>query len=76
VKFCFEDEDEDLEHVAHKMADQQIRRLPVLNREKRLVGILSLGDLAGTEDEEASGEALAGVSRPGGPHSQTGDARW
>jgi len=43
VDYCFEDEDTD--HAARTMALQQIRRLPVVNRDRRLVGILSLGDL-------------------------------
>src|SRR5215212_5158185 len=46
------------------MADLQLRRLPVMNRDKRLVGILSLGDLAVTEGGRPAGEALAGVSQP------------
>jgi len=44
MKYCFEDEA--VEHVAENMAELQVRRLPVLNRDKRLVGIVSLGDLA------------------------------
>jgi CBS domain-containing protein len=68
VKYVFEDED--LEHVAHNMADIQVRRLPVVNREKRLVGIISLGDIAQNEDTETIGEATAGVSQPGGSHRQ------
>lgn len=44
MKYCFEDEA--VEHVAENMAELQVRRLPVLNRYKRLVGIVSLGDLA------------------------------
>src|SRR5919205_1760030 len=73
VKYCFEDEDTD--HVARNMADQQVRRLPVVNRDKRLVGILSLGDLAVMEGARPAGEALTGVSQPGGEHSQTGGSR-
>jgi CBS domain-containing protein len=73
VKYCFEDEDTD--HVARNMADQQVRRLPVVNRDKRLVGILSLGDLAVIEGARPVGEALTGVSQPGGEHSQTGGPR-
>src|SRR5215212_6846275 len=46
------------------MADLQLRRLPVMNRDKRLVGILSLGDLAVTEGGRPAGEALAGISQP------------
>jgi CBS domain-containing protein len=54
------------------MGEQQLRRLPVLNRAKRLVGILSLGDIAVIEGGLPAGEAVAGISRPGGAHSQTG----
>lgn len=71
VKYCFEDED--LDHVAKNMADIQVRRLPVVNREKRLVGIISLGDLAQTEKKAAT-KAVSGVSRPGGQHSQSASA--
>jgi CBS domain-containing protein len=68
VKYCFEDED--LDHVADNMGDIQVRRLPVVNREKRLVGIVSLGDVARTEGGKTAGSAVAGVSKPGGPHRQ------
>jgi CBS domain-containing protein len=68
VKYCYEDED--LEHVAKNMAELRVRRLPVLNRDKRLVGILSLGDLALAEGRRAAGVAVQGISRHGGPHSQ------
>lgn len=59
------------------MADQQIRRLPVVNRRKRLVGILSLADIAQQEaDVRKAGNALRGIAQPGGQHSQTeADAR-
>jgi CBS domain-containing protein len=70
VKYCFEDED--LEHVARNMADIQVRRLPVVDRDKRLVGIIALGDIATREDSQTSGEAIKGVSEPGGPHSGAG----
>jgi CBS domain-containing protein len=73
VRYCFEDEDTD--HVARNMADQQVRRLPVVNRDKRLVGILSLGDLAVSQGARPAGEALSGISRPGGEHSQSGGSR-
>ena len=56
VLYCFEDEDVD--HVARNMADQQIRRLPVLDREKRLVGIVSIGDLALNAKSKTVGEAI------------------
>jgi CBS domain-containing protein len=71
VKYCFDDED--LNDVAENMAGIQVRRMPVLNRSKRLVGIISLGDIAMTEDPECAGDALSGISEPGGQHSQTMD---
>ena len=74
VRYCFEDEDVD--HVAQNMGEQQIRRLPVVDRNKRMVGIVSLSDLAvGTNNDDA-GVALSGISRRGGNHnnSWTGDS--
>jgi CBS domain-containing protein len=67
VKYCFEDED--LEQVARNMGDIQVHRLPVVNRDKRLVGVLSLGDIAMGEGPHPAGEAVAGISRPGDQHS-------
>lgn len=64
VKYCFDDQDVD--EVTRSMAELQIRRVPVLNRAKRLVGILSLGDVAVSGKKTAAGEALHGVSRAGG----------
>jgi hypothetical protein len=46
------------------MGDQQIRRLPVVNRDKRLVGFVSLGDLALSGKRRAAGEALQEISQP------------
>ena len=64
VKYCFEDED--LDQISKNMASIQMRRLPVMNREKRLVGIVSLGDLATTNRPRGEAEqALHGVSRAG-----------
>jgi len=68
VLYCFEDED--LAQVAKNMGEQQVRRLPVVNREKRLVGIVSLGDVAQTEARSAN-KAVKGVSKPGGQHNQS-----
>jgi CBS domain-containing protein len=63
---CFEDQL--VSDAARLMEDNQIRRLPVLNRDKRLVGIVSLGDLAvKTGDDRMSGEALEQVSEPAAP---------
>jgi len=69
VKYCFEDEQVD--DVLRNMGDIQIRRLPVVNRDKRLVGIVSIGDLATNGATARAGEALGGISQPGGEHSQT-----
>ncbi|MGH8236004.1 MAG: CBS domain-containing protein [Steroidobacteraceae bacterium] len=70
IKYCYEDQS--IDEATQNMGELRIRRLPVLTRDKRLVGILSLGDLAideGARDE--AGEALGGISRPGGQHSQS-----
>ncbi|MDP2740701.1 MAG: CBS domain-containing protein, partial [Pseudorhodobacter sp.] len=67
VKYCFEDED--IDHVCANLGDQQVRRLPVVSRDKRLVGILSLGDLALKGDGSATSETLSEISRPGGSHA-------
>ncbi|MCW5620969.1 MAG: CBS domain-containing protein [Burkholderiales bacterium] len=73
VKYCYEDDD--LYSVAQNMAQIQVRRLPVLNRDKRLVGILSLADMALVEGPDTAGEAIIGISEPGGQHTQTGVPR-
>jgi len=62
VLYCFEDED--LQHVAENMANLEVRRLPVLNREKRLVGIVSLANIAAARDRGASARALEGTAKP------------
>ena len=61
VRYCFEDED--AEEVARKMGSWQIRRLPVLNRDKRLVGIVSLGDMVIGGSEDPAKEALKEISQ-------------
>lgn len=68
VLYCYEDEE--LDDVAQNMGDLQVRRLPVMNRDKRLVGILSIGDLSLSTRPDVTGLAVADVSRPGGRHSQ------
>ena len=60
LRYCFEGDD--AEAVSRKMAGWQVRRLPVLDGEKRLVGIVSLGDLAIGGAEEESQEALKEIS--------------
>ncbi|WP_448189214.1 CBS domain-containing protein [Azospirillum sp. sgz301742] len=68
VQYCLDDED--VQHIAEIMADQQLRRLPVMDRHQNLVGIVSIGDLAERESSEMAGEALAGVARHTGQHAQ------
>jgi len=63
-------EDDDVTDVARRMSEEQIRRLPVLDHDKRLVGIVSLGDLARETRGEPAQQALEGVSQPGGDHQQ------
>ena len=63
-------EDEDIETVAQRMSDEQVRRLPVLDAEERLIAIVSLGDLARETTTPAAEQALEGVSAPGGQHQQ------
>lgn len=70
IKYCFEDEDVD--EVAHNLGDQQIRRLPVLNRDKRLVGIISLGDISSATKPDTAAETLSQISEPASQHVSTG----
>ena len=66
IAYCFEDQD--VKEAATLMETRQIRRLPILNQDKRLVGIVSLGDIAvHVGDRELSGETLEEVSEPGAP---------
>jgi predicted transcriptional regulator len=69
VKYCFDDQE--IDDVCRNMGDIQVRRLPVLDHDKRLVGILSLGDIAVAHKNGFAAEALSGISRRGGEHSQT-----
>jgi CBS domain-containing protein len=63
LKYCYEDESVD--DLARNMSTLQVKRLPVLNRQKRLVGIVSLGDLAtAPEAKDKAQAALSGISRP------------
>ncbi|MGY4224062.1 CBS domain-containing protein [Bradyrhizobium sp. USDA 4503] len=63
VKYCFEDQE--LDDIAQNMGAIQVRRLPVLSRDKRLVGIIALGDIA-----LIPGMALSQISRPTTQHAQ------
>ena len=68
VKYCFDDQD--IEDVTMNMGDLQVRRLPVLDRDKHLVGIIALGDIARKNMGDGTAAALSQISRPGGQHAQ------
>lgn len=61
ILYCFEDED--VQHVAENMADIHVRRLPVMDRNKRLVGIVSLGNFASCSNPNAGTTLLKGVAQ-------------
>jgi CBS domain-containing protein len=63
--WCFEDQSVD--EAAEAMREAQVRRMPVVDREKHLVGMLSLGDVATKAGEEQAGQALEGISEPSRP---------
>ena len=61
--YCFEDDD--VQTAAQCMQERQVRRLVVVNRDKQLVGVVSLGDVAvQTGDDRLSGDTLQAVSEP------------
>jgi CBS domain-containing protein len=64
IKYVFEDDSVD--QAAAKMSALQVRRLPVLNRDKRLTGIVSLGDIAAKQGGQPAEQAISGVSQPSG----------
>ena len=66
VRYCRDTDAAD--QVLRNMGELQLRRLPVVDRDKRLVGIVSIGDLA-KEDEQDTGEALRVIAQPGGLHA-------
>lgn len=66
VRYCFDDQEVD--EVQRNMGDNRVRRMAVLNHDKRLVGILSFADLA--LSGARTDQALQGASQPGGAHSQ------
>lgn len=61
VKYCFEDQD--IGEIASNMADIQLHRLPVVNRDKRLVGIIALADVAVAASTQTAGKAVSGISQ-------------
>lgn len=62
VEYCYEDDD--IAAAADKMAELQVRRLIVLDRDQRLVGIVSLGDIAQQGKDKTTGQALEEISEP------------
>ncbi len=62
VQYCFDDDD--VQHVAENMAKLGVRRLPVLNHDKRLVGIVALSDVASCGESKATQTMLKGVAQP------------
>ena len=66
--YCFDDQE--IEDVSRNMGEVKVRRLPVVNRDKRLVGIISIGDLALKEEQTLTGSTIARISKTGGNHSQ------
>jgi CBS domain-containing protein len=64
VCWCFEDDA--VEKIEDAMARRQIRRMPVVDRDKRLVGMITLGDLA-TDRAPGAGDALRRISEPSEP---------
>jgi CBS domain-containing protein len=69
VQYCFVGDG--LADVGQNMGEIQVRRLPVLNSDKRIVGILSLADVAVADGPGNVGNAMCGIARPGGDHSQS-----
>ena len=69
VKYCFEDED--MDHVVTNMGDIQLRRLPVMSRDKRLVGVVTVADAVMNYSPESAGTALQGICVPGGMHANS-----
>ena len=66
---CARDTD-DVLAIAQQMSDKQVRRIPVVDADDKLVGMVSLGDLSRQSQEDAAKTALDGVSAAGGQHDQ------
>lgn len=63
--YCFEDDP--LDHALSRMKSEQVRRLPVLSRDKQLVGIVALADVATACDSQQSAEVIRDISEPAAP---------
>lgn len=68
ILYCYDDQS--VEEIAANMGDNQVRRLPVVDRDKRLVGIVSLGDISRNDQGDSAQVAMEGITDPGGRHSQ------
>ena len=64
---CWCYEDQSVEEAVEQMREAQIRRMPVVDHDKHLVGMLSLGDVATKADAGEGGEALQDISEPSRP---------
>lgn len=62
IKYCYDDEE--LRDVARNMADLRVRRLPVVDRDKKLVGFVSLSNIADAGDSRATEQLLEGTAQP------------
>ena len=62
--------DDDVDDVAIQMSEAQVRRLPVVDEQDQLCGIVSLGDLTQKTEDRTAEMALEGVTEPGGQHQQ------
>jgi len=69
VLYC--SDSEDVENAADNMAELQIRRLPIVDEHKRLVGVVSIGDIAFRHKATVAGEALESVCNPNGENRPT-----
>lgn len=61
VLYCYDDQS--VNEILENMSEQQVRRMPVVNRDKRLVGVVSIGDLS-QKSQRKAGESLKGISQP------------
>jgi CBS domain-containing protein len=73
VMYCYADQE--MDDVVQNMGNIQVRRLPVVDRNKRLVGVVSLADAALNDDPESVGVAMTGIVEPGGAHTQSAPPR-
>ena len=62
--------DDDVDDVAVQMSEAQVRRLPVVEEQHQLCGIVSLGDLTQKAEDGTAEMAMEGVTEPGGQHQQ------